>query len=300
MKVLVTGASGFVGRHLTSALAASGVNVFSVFKSNAICNSESGYCDLIDYDSVKLLLERIQPDTIIHCAAISNVEECQRNMLTTWENNVGSTLNLIKSIKPHIHFVFLSTDQIYDGREGEYSENSIRNPKNWYGHTKVACEDLVSHLVLFHTIIRLSFQYGYDVKRRNFIHLALEKLLSDETVSASDDLVSSPTYIDTTIGAIQEIIENRIRGSFNIADIGCISKYQLIYKLAKSLGKSSKVLKEKSDTIFLAKRPKNSSLNVTKFLREFSTNPMNIDDALSKFYADFKRQQSAPICSNFE
>jgi dTDP-4-dehydrorhamnose reductase len=169
MKVLITGASGFVGRHLTEDLSLSGL-IYPVFKNNVISDHNAEYCELQDYKSVQEMLGKTDPDVIVHCAASSNIEECEKK-LDSWENNVIGTSNLI----------------------GDYSEDSMRNPINWYGYTKVACEDMVSNLVPIHTIVRLSYQYAYDSTNKNFIHKALEKLILDQTVFAVDDLICYPT-----------------------------------------------------------------------------------------------------------
>lgn len=290
MKIIVTGASGFVGRALVSYLCKEKLAVYPIFRNHVITHANARYCDLRDYDSVKKIISDIDPSVIVHCAATSSIELCEKESFDSWENNVLSTFILARSLTNSVHFLFLSTSEVFDGTSGGYKEDSLRNPVHWYGHTKSASEDIVRKIIPTHTILRLSYQYGYDREGKNFIHCATQKLEQDKPVSASDDLVSTPTYIGTTVSAIYEIILNRITGIYNIADKDSMSKYELIFNLAQIMNKTSLVNREKSSSVFVAKRPANTSLDVTKFSNNFSfSKPLKLDNALAKFYSDFKQ-----------
>lgn len=291
MKIIITGANGFIGHGMVEEFLRCGQTVYPVFKDGTISLDSAQYCDLRDYDLTKKMVAKITPDVVIHCAATSSIEECEKNKMISWDNNVIATMNLIKSIKKDVHLVYLSSAEVFDGKIGFYGENSIRNPVHWYGMTKVASEDIVSNLVATHTILRLSYQYGYDVKGKNFIHQALAKMILHKPVSAADDLIISPTYIRTTIAAVKEIILKQITGFYNIADRESLSKYQLISNLAQRLNKSSLLTREKSTHAFLSKRPNNTSLNTSKFSDRFdSAKPLNQEDALTRFLEEFEKR----------
>ena len=293
VKALITGASGFVGSTLVENLRDSELEVYPVFRQHLISEENAQYCDLRDLLSTSRMLAKIDPNVVVHCAATSSIEECERSKLQSWENNVISTMNILKSMKKYVHFIYLSTGEVFDGNIGTYHEDSVRNPLHWYGRTKLFCEDIVSNIAQVCTIVRLSYQYGFDLRDKNFLHQVLRKLTLGQSVSASDDLISSPTYIGTTVSAIKEIITDRLIGIYNIADKTRMSKYQLIYNLAQNLDKSSLVSREKSETVFLAKRPKNTSLNVNKFSSTFHiSRPLDKKEALSKFYTDYNRGNS--------
>ena len=267
--------------------------VYPVFRDHSITYDNAQYCDLKDYEETENMLTGVEPNAIIHCAASSSIEECEKNKIESWENNVMGTMNLIRSMKNDVHFVYLSTAQVFDGNAGLYDEDSIRNPIHWYGQTKAESEDIVSNISPIHTIVRLSNQYGYDVKGKNFVHQAFEKLTANEPVSADDDMISSPTYIGTTISSLQEIIMYGMTGVYNIADKEPLSKYQLLIELGNELNKSSLVTREESCPMFLVKRPKNTSLKVDKFSDVFNfTKPLNQKTALQRLCNDFEERHS--------
>ena len=219
MKILVTGASGFVGRTLLEYLLIHGFVVHPIFRNHTILSYDNArFCDLRHLESTKKMILDIDPTVIVHCAATSNIEQCEKDGFESWENNVIGTMNLARSAKSKVHFIYLSTAEVFDGNTGLYREDSIRNPVHWYGHTKAASEDIVRKIVPTHTIVRLSYQYGYDPCGKNFIHSVMKRLMRDQEVSAADDLISSPTYVGTTISAIHEMIENQMTGIYNIAD----------------------------------------------------------------------------------
>ena len=293
VKVLVTGASGFVGHELIVQLETEKFVVYPVLRDRSITHHNAQYCDLRDYGETENMLTTVNPNAIIHCAASSSIEECEKNKIESWENNVMGTMNLVRSMKTDVHFVYLSTAQVFDGNAGHYDEDSVRNPINWYGQTKAASEYIVSNISSIYTIARLSNQYGYDDKGKNFVHQALEKLMANEPVSADDGIISSPTYIGTTVSSLQEIIMYGMTGVYNIADKEPLSKYQLLLNLANELNKSSLVTKERLHSMFLAKRPKNTSLNVGKFSHAFNvTKPLNQKEALQRLCKDFEERYS--------
>ena len=293
VKVLVTGASGFVGHELLEQLECEKFAIYPVFRDHSIIHDNAQYCDLRDYGETEILLTTVDPNAIIHCAASSSIEECEKNKIESWENNVMGTMNLLRLMKTDVHFVYLSTAQVFDGNDGLYDEESVRNPINWYGKTKVASEDIVSNMSSLYTIVRLSYQYGCDVKGKNFVHKAFEKLTTNEPVSADDDIISSPTYIGTTVSSLQEIITDGITGVYNIADKEPISKYRLLLNLANELNRSSLVTKERLPSMLLASRPKNTSLDVSKFSHTFNvTKPLNQKEALQRLCKDFEERRS--------
>ena len=125
------------------------------------------------------------------------------------------------------------------------------------------------------------------------MHQALEKLTTNEPVSADDDIISSPTYIGTIVSSLQEIITCGMTGVYNIADKEPLSKYQLLLNLANKLNRSSLVTKERLHSKVLAKRPKNTSLNVGKFSHAFNvTRPLNQKEALQRLCKDFEERHS--------
>jgi dTDP-4-dehydrorhamnose reductase len=288
MKVLISGASGFLGQALGQFLFNNSHEIYPVYYENKIDQPNATLCNFQDYYSTKKLIDRISPEIFIHCAALTNVDLCQREKLKCWSTNVEATMNICKSINPNIHFIHISTSQVFDGKIGNYDEKEVKNPINWYGTTKSISEEVVMSLASRWTIIRLSNLYGFDVKGKNFFHFAVTKLLENEKISAAGDTIISPTYIDTVVSAVNEIILEHIHGIYNIADLETSTKYEILLRLSQILDKEGLVSKEEASKIFTAPRPRNTSINIGKFSKNLrSTKPLKLNEGLSKFVNKF-------------
>jgi dTDP-4-dehydrorhamnose reductase len=149
MKVLITGSNGLLGQHLIPIfLQDSRYEVIATGRGANRLPSQHGYiyesANLRDSTSVHHLLQKHQPDIVIHAAAMTQVDDCERNKDACWDCNVNATRYLLQAAeKTNSFFMFLSTDFVFDGLQGPYSEEDPVNPISYYGATKVAAERLV-------------------------------------------------------------------------------------------------------------------------------------------------------------
>jgi dTDP-4-dehydrorhamnose reductase len=126
--------------------------------------------------------------------------------------------------------------------------------------------------------------YGFDPECKNFFHNAVVKLLRNEKIKAVGDTIISPTYIDTAVSALSEIILGRVYGIYHIADLESSTKYQILLRLSKMLGKNGLVTKQRSANILSAKRPVNTSLDTAKFSESLNqSKPLMLEQGLSQF-----------------
>lgn len=289
MKVLITGASGFLGQALVNFLSNNSLDIYPAYHNNKVDHPNAILCNFQEFVSTKTLIDKISPDTVVHCAALTNVDLCQREKLECWNINVIACMNICKSISKNTQFIHISTSQVFDGNLGNYHEDSVKNPINWYGMTKSISEDIAMNFANSWTIIRLSNLYGFDPRGKNFFHFAVTKLLENEKVSAAGDTIISPTYKETVISAINEVILNRMYGVYHIADLETSTKYEVLLSLCKILGKEDLISKEVASEIFTARRPYNTSLDITKFKKKFkNTKPLKLTEGLSEFVKKFK------------
>src|SRR5688572_19586277 len=145
-KVLITGANGFVGNYLSS-LFASEYEVVATGKGDsrlffAHPNLRYQPMDITSRDDIRNVFAGVQPDIVIHSAAMSKPDECETNKEAAWLTNVTATQWLLEASAGGF-FIFVSTDFIFDGERGLYKEDDEPGPVNYYGKTKLAAEELV-------------------------------------------------------------------------------------------------------------------------------------------------------------
>lgn len=201
MNILITGGSGKLGKEL-----------FKQFP-NAVHPSHKEM-DITNPQSVNTFIAEQRPDLIIHCAAITGIRECEENQQKAWQVNVVGTENLIKACQklPNCYFVYVSTACVFRGDRGDYTENDLPYPKNFYALTKLLCEFTIksSHLTKS-LIIRTNF-----VGREKWPY---EKAFVDRfgTYLFADDLAA----------AMASVIEKGLTGIVHICGEEKLSMYEL-------------------------------------------------------------------------
>ncbi|MCU0609816.1 MAG: sugar nucleotide-binding protein, partial [Chitinispirillaceae bacterium] len=142
-RILITGASGFLGWNLCRSAVAKGLAVTGIYNSKTIkiAGADTIQCDLGDYASVKELIDKIRPDAVIHAAAMAVPDECQKNPVLSRKINVEASIGLAGICADrNISCVFTSTDLVFDGKKGRYSETSGTCPISLYGEQKLEAE----------------------------------------------------------------------------------------------------------------------------------------------------------------
>src|SRR5574338_1397384 len=161
MKVLVTGANGFLGYYLVKQLLEKGFFVIATAKganrlpfphrSNFIYRE----MDFTDPFQVHDVFEENRPDVVIHAGAMTKPDECELNQWDAYLVNVEGTISvLLNAAEYKSHFIFLSTDFVFDGEKGMYKEDDPPNPVNFYGKTRLEAEDAVKEYEYDWTIVR--------------------------------------------------------------------------------------------------------------------------------------------------
>ena len=217
MKVLLTGSNGLLGQAITSIF--SRESDIELIQTSAEEKSylDYGYpyktLDITVKEDVKKIIEFYEPEIIINCAAYTNVDKCETERELSWKINVDGVKNLIiaarRSDSRIIHF---STDYIFDGKNGPYSEVSVPNPISFYGREKLASENsLVTSDIKF-SIIRTLVLYGIGNNvKSNFALWMLEELRNNRPVNIVTDQISNVTMID-----------DLAFGTLKITEKGCI------------------------------------------------------------------------------
>jgi len=267
MRVLITGASGFLGSKMLIAFAAHpGWEVWGLSRSDSANIGRVVKLDITEEKETGHLLSKLEPDVVIHCAALSSSDECERSPDLARAVNVLGTLYLTRNMSGH--FVLISADYVFDGYHGGYSEADEPCPINLYGRTKLEAEEIVRKHCRQYIVVRTSGLYGYDRRGNNRFTNAL---LSGDTKHAPVDLVSSPTLIDDVAAVGIEMVQQGEEGLYHVAGPEPRSRYSFLCEAALTLGVSGVPFPTLARYMgYLAPRPRDSSLVSTKLGRRLS------------------------------
>ncbi len=207
MKVLVTGGSSLLGKHLTESKP-DNVDLASTWFTRYIpaCTYQLNVCDK---SQVAYVFEQARPDVVIHCAAVGSVDYTESHYDETRQVNVLGTENILKASQDvKALFVYISTNAVFSGNNPPYDEDDNRNPVNAYGRIKRESENVVK-MYRNWLIIRPFLLYGYPYpgRRTNWLVAILDKLGKGEIVKLVDDTYWQPSLALDVAQAIWKLIE---------------------------------------------------------------------------------------------
>jgi dTDP-4-dehydrorhamnose reductase len=285
-KCLITGASGLLGRVLVKSAIAKGFEVCSLYLEHSPDGGKGIRVDLTDSSSVNRCMAAEKPDIVINTASATDVDRCERE--PEWARALNGNAAGILADACHgmnAFLVHLSTDYVFDGTRGNYNENDTPIPINQYGASKLIGEQLV----LRHEntcVARTSVVFGWGRSYRpNFGLWLYNKLSKGEPVNVVSDQFASPTLNTNLANMLLELAERRARGLIHLAGATRISRFEFATKLANTFKFDSSLLTPvKSEFVnWIAKRPKDSSLDTTKARETLNSKPLEIEDAMQEF-----------------
>lgn len=215
MKILVNGAGGQLGKDVISILS----------PDNELIGFDKRSWDVTDEQRSKELIEYINPDVVIHCAAYTQVDRSEDEPNLAYRVNVMATRQLAKLCSEKgIRLVYISTDYVFNGLNSEgYSESDYPHPINFYGRTKRLGEKWVQRCCPNHLILRTSWLYGKH--GNNFVYSILNKVNNQEPISVVIDQIGSPTYTKDLASYIQYLLQTKATGIFHLSNTGSCSWY---------------------------------------------------------------------------
>lgn len=287
-KILITGSNGLLGQAVAAIFTRESDFdlVLTSVEEKSYMGFESNYLqlDITSKEQVKSAVAAHRPDVILNCAAYTDVDKCETEREQCWKLNVDAVKNLIIAARPHnIKLVHVSTDYIFDGKNGPYDEEAIPNPISFYGRSKLAAENAIFASGINAAIIRtmVLFGVGHNVKP-NFAVWLINKLSANEKINIVDDQIGNSTIVDNLAFGILKVIESERSGVFNIAGKDIESRLAFTNKLCDVFG-FDKGLINTIKTASLnqpAPRPLNSGLITLKIQSELQFKPFDTLEAL--------------------
>lgn len=259
-KIFITGGSGLLGKALVKIF---DEKYYTYYPPREVM-------DLQDKEKICNFFELSKPDLVIHAASLTDVDYCELHQGEAHQVNVEGTRNIIEACKKaNVKLVYISTDFIFDGQKGNYGEDDITRPINYYGKTKFMAEVLVKNSGLPHLIARVSILYG-RYPNKKFVHFVIDKLKKGEEVHVAKDHYGSPTLVDDIASALHHLCLKEKTGVYHVAGSERLSRYEMALKIADAFTFDKNLIKPIAAATLKqpAKRPMDSSLCIDKLKKE--------------------------------
>lgn len=297
-KILVTGSNGLLGQKLTDLylqkknkqLIATGVGANRHPEKDGYIYTE---LDITDRESVYSIIMQYKPDCVINTAAMTNVDACETDHEGCDKLNTESVNYLVEACNTvNAHLIHLSTDFIFNGEKGPYSEKDKPEPLSYYGHSKLNAEKIIINTSLNWSIIRTVLVYGLvsDMSRSNIVLWAKNALDKGNPINVVDDQFRTPTLAeDLAIGCF--LVENsQSEGIYNISGKDLMSIYELVERVSKYFNLSMEhVSKVKSNTLNQpAKRPPFTGFKLDKAINDLNYNPHSFEEGIKIIFDQIK------------
>lgn len=288
-KVLFTGGSGLLATNWAICIA----NDFEVVlglhqRYISIPGVGTAWVDMESSTAFSEALEKIQPDIVVHCAGLTNVEKCENDPQLAHHINVELAENVALACKEkNTKLVFISTDHLVSGKKPLVTEEEPVSPMNRYAQTKSEAENRVLAIAKQNLVIRTNF-YGWGSNYRDsFSDFIISNLRKGETISLFKDFFYTPILIEELANIVMQLLAHDASGVFNVVGNERISKFEFGVKLAKRFGLDQSLIKaiNFSDRKDLIRRPVDLSLSNQKAQNLLNTQFGAIDENINRLYS---------------
>lgn len=241
--------------------------------------------DLCDSHALETLFDQLRPDAVIHTAAIADIDYCETHRDEAQACNVAATQRLADRCRRHnSKMVFCSTDTVFDGRRGAYTESDPPAPLNFYAQTKVLGEACVLALASQGIVARLALVMGFPFFGRgnSFLVRLAEQLETGRRPAAAEDQFRTPIDAVTLGHALLELAAADHCGIVHLAGATRLSRYAMAVRVAEKLGYSAKSIAAVRGHSGSAPRPADVSLDISRARRWLQTPMLTFQEGLER------------------
>ncbi|MEO6183291.1 MAG: SDR family oxidoreductase [Verrucomicrobiota bacterium] len=287
-KILITGAQGFVGSNVIEQ-ADRNFELHALSRQPGKVQREGMHWHIVnpaDLNRLQEIFQRVQPDAVIHAAAMANIDECETHQTLAQMANVGFTQTLADLCHANgTRLVFCSTDTVFDGEHAPYKENDVPQPINFYAKTKVDAEKIVAPLGTNAVIARLSLVLGLPIvgQGNSFLAAMIASFKDGRTVSSPTNEIRTPVDVITLARSLIELATSNHTGIFHLAGNDSLSRFNLGQIIAERLGFDRHLVLPTNSSTMLnrAPRPGDVSLSNAKARAELKTPMCGFEEGLS-------------------
>lgn len=286
LKLLITGASGLYGTKLAQLALAKNFEVYSSDVQQLPVSGEFVKLDVSNKAMVDDAFRQIKPDAVVHAATLTDVDKCELNKNLAWKVNVEGTKNILEAANSVGSFlIYISTDYVFSGAKGNYTETDTPDPINYYGLTKLKAEELVKTRSEYF-IGRPSVIYGATpaAGKVNFALWLIETLRKGERVKIVTDQWNTPTLNTNLAEMTLEVVERKLTGTYHLCGATRVSRFDFAEMIADAFDLDKSLIDKSSATQFTwpAKRPADSSLDTSKAQQTLKNKPLEMGEALRR------------------
>jgi dTDP-4-dehydrorhamnose reductase len=292
-RILITGVSGLLGINLA----------MEALQNHEIVGVDRGKLKSAPFPVVKAnfydrhvfipALDSFRPDWVINCAALTNLEECERypGQAKILNTNLARDL-AVDCAERHIKLIHLSTDAVFDGtKEGKYVEEDEPNPQSIYAQTKLDGERAVQDAYPQAMIARVNF-FGWSLSgRRSLAEFFLNNLSEGRNVNGFTDVIFCPMWVTDLSRTLLAMLEKNLHGLYHVVGSQAINKYQFGLEVARRFGLQENLILPLSveDSDLTAKRSHNLWLSVHKLSTDLGREIPDFSTGLDGFYTQFQQ-----------
>jgi len=293
-RFLVTGASGLLGlnfalavdgkKHQVTGVANTAPMLWATFKNVQLELTQPGVVDE--------MIKEHQPEVVIHCAAMANVDACENNPAQARLVNAELPGTIAAACKRHrVRLVHISTDAVFDGKKGDYSEEEPPHPLSVYASTKLEGERAVLAANPDALVARVNF-YGWSAAcNRSLAENFVRNLEAGKEMMGFTDVIFCPMNILDLSSVLVEAAELDIRGVYHMVGAQAMSKFQFGVVLAEQFGFDTRLIKPVSvnDSGLKAARSPNLSLSTEKIVKALGHELPDFHEGVKKFFDQYRR-----------
>ena len=281
MRIMLTGAFGQLGHSLTNVL---NKKHDLILTGREIPASKKGIkLNIQNKIHLNEIIQSTEPDIIINLAAMTNVDDCEVNPTLAREINIAGVQNIIESFSGKI--IQISTDYVFDGKNGPYSESDEVSPVSIYGQTKLNAEKILLENNNNHLIIRGNVLYDYNPYiKSSFLNWVIQSLQNGNEINVANDIFNNPTWSRSMADIIKICLSNDVNGILHWGDKDYISRYDFAKIISEKFSLKSSLIKpiSSSELGLIAPRPLNSGLISEKAIKLLNVLQPSIDDCLNE------------------